>query len=588
MTIPLSAAMEDARASTEKSPLISIEFEGIPVTFGLVSIDKRETIKFGQGIKFGDTNPETGVIYKFGDTVSVAGATVDTVKRKAMSGFGSEVRPHQGSASIAGFSIPILHTDELSDILADYPMMGRKVTAFAGFRNVPSSEWVAIQTGIVADLNPWPDHLGWTFQARDIQREARKDAFLLKKTKLKADIPATGPLTFVEIEEAAGFEEVLVTAAIGHFRIDAEVFSYTGVDTTTTPHRLTGITREVAETVEGAHRTGRAAEELFHMRGNPIDLGRQLLTSINGDGVNGPFDVFPSRIGLGVDQSFIHGTRFTEVALDVGGDFEFWIDRKEDGKSWLEREIYKVNNCYPVVLGDGRLSLKLFEPPIQSEELFVFNTDTNIRKKTVRVDGNLTETFNQATWLFDWNPGAKDFEASRTVDDPDSQTKYGVRRPITLESRGLRSEFGGDAAAISRSQRLFTRFADPPVALEFEAFYETFHVEPGDLALFVDPRPLNPRTGRRGFPGIVVEVASKSPNYGTGRMRFRVLYTPFAGFRYGRWADEAQQDYAPLAAAAAGGDAVAQGIIDTYVFIASEAINPEGEMSNGDPPYRYQ
>ena len=107
------------------------------------------------------------------------------------------------------------------------------------------------------------------------------------------------------------------------------------------------------------------------IQGNPINIVLAILTS-TGEGTNGDYDWYSSSVGLGIDTDYINVAAIEAVRDDwYPGDsnyMKFTITERESAKDWLQREIFKVLNIYPVVDGDGRFNLKPVKPPIASRD----------------------------------------------------------------------------------------------------------------------------------------------------------------------------------------------------------------------------
>ena len=79
---------------------------------------------------------------------------------------------------------------------------------------------------------------------------------------------------------------------------------------------------------------------------------------------------------------------------------KFTITKREKAKDWLEREIFKVLNIYPVVDGDGKFNLKPFKPPIAGRDtLQDFDEDNIIGLPTY--DMNLAGLINECEFHYD-------------------------------------------------------------------------------------------------------------------------------------------------------------------------------------------
>ena len=570
-----------ANAKSEKRPAFYVVFDGspgIPYIFATSAASGSSVpLTFGSDHTFGAQpigEPDAGTTYLFGASTIVGGVA----RLKTPTGFGAEVVPDQGSSSISGVSIEILDCPELRDTMANYqPIKGRDVRIFAGFTDVPASDWVCVFTGSVTNRQQFGDALGWRFEAQDRQFFEKRQVFNVLTATLSGTI-ASGATTVAVTEDldAAGWP------ASGYARIENEIIAFG----TRTTNSLATCTRGQLGTVAAAHDTGTRTTELLRLTGHPITLALQVLTS-TGAGTNGAYDVLPARHGLGISVSRIDVTKFLAVRDDLSSTnvFDFYIVAPENGKEWIEREIMKPCNCYQVQTGGGLMSVVLFEPPEPDAVLAVLNDDNCLPIPSVNL--NDERHYNQAVWLYDHDPISGEFRTPQTENEPTSQAKYGAVYSMVFQSKGLRTALSGQAIALSRSQRFFTRYAEPPMLVEVEGFFSTFTIEPGDLVSWSSSKPLDHRSTNRGITGaLTMEVLRKEMNFERGRMKFSLLYTPFATARYAKYGQVGMPDYAAASSPQRtrfvfiGADTDADGVAD----LPDTADSP----SNPDDPYRYQ
>lgn len=130
-----------------------------------------------------------------------------------------------------------------------------------------------------------------------------------------------------------------------------------------------GVTYRVrcADIQRGLRRTvflGATRDEPVVLEGNPVDLALQVLTA-TGAGTNGAYDVLPEPDGLGIPQALVDvaGLEALRDEHFAGQVYRFSLPQRVEAKAWLEAEIWRTLNCYPVVLQDGRLSARRYQPP---------------------------------------------------------------------------------------------------------------------------------------------------------------------------------------------------------------------------------
>jgi len=103
-------------------------------------------------------------------------------------------------------------------------------------------------------------------------------------------------------------------------------------------------------------------EAPFIIGGHPLTIALQVLLS-TGTGVNGTYDVLAAENGLGIPVAFVDVTGIElERAVIASQGYCFTITGPEIGKGWLEQQIFKTLNMYPLVRQDGSLTLKAYTP----------------------------------------------------------------------------------------------------------------------------------------------------------------------------------------------------------------------------------
>lgn len=100
----------------------------------------------------------------------------------------------------------------------------------------------------------------------------------------------------------------------------------------------------------------------FIIGGHPLTIMLQVMLS-TGTGTNGPYDVLAAENGLGIAQAFIDVTGIEAARAEFPDDrYCFTLTGPEIAKTWIEQEILKTINAYPVVLQNGQLTVKLYSP----------------------------------------------------------------------------------------------------------------------------------------------------------------------------------------------------------------------------------
>jgi hypothetical protein len=245
------------------------------------------------------------------------------------------------------------------------------------------------------------------------------------------------------------------------------------------------------------------------LSGNPLTILLQILTS--GDGDNGDYDLLAAANGLDIDESYIDVAGI-EAARDTwypgNSNYMRWtIVKREKAKNWIEREILKVLNIYPVVDGQGRFSVKPFKPAIAAlDKVQAFDESNIIGLPTW--DGNLKDMINEVEIFYDYDSSGGTYDIEEYFIDSDSVDNRGPgRKPLNIKSRGIHTSLSPRSLP-SRADDIINRRA-------------------GDIIPFTHANIPNIETGTRGFSNTRMELVSRSVDWNKGLVKLNLLDTNF-------------------------------------------------------------
>jgi len=277
----------------------------------------------------------------------------------------------------------------------------------------------------------------------------------------------------------------------------------------------------------------RGAEDTpVSISGNAINILLAVLTS-TGDGTNGDYDWYAEENGLGLDVSYIDVTSIESVRdfwyPGQSAFLDFTINERETARDWLEREIFKPLNLYPVVDGQGRFLIKPFKPPLPTTgATTTINEDSIIGLPTW--DMNLGAVINEVEWHYNYDSVDDEYDSIDYYIDTDSLTNRGPgSKSIVIKSRGLAAY----SDLIKRSKnRIFNRFATPPLKITCNTFFSKWTAEAGDIVNFSHAQLPDLANAQRGLSGILMEVTNRSIDWNRGRVKLELLQTGFSKSEY--------------------------------------------------------
>ena len=284
-----------------------------------------------------------------------------------------------------------------------------------------------------------------------------------------------------------------------------------------------------------------AEDSTVVISGNPLNILLACLTS-TGEGTNGDYDYYDSSWGLGLDTTYINVSAIEAVRDDwYPGDshyMKFSIDERIKAKEFFEKEIFKPLNLYPIIDGQGRFSVKPFKPPLAAlETVQTFNEDNIIGLP--QWDANLSALVNEVEIFYDYD--GDDFLTEVFIPYGTSINNRGPgKKPITIKSKGLHSSHSpasitGRATDIleTRKNRIFGRFATPPIKIKAKTFFSRWLSEAGDVVPFTHGEMPDIVNGTQGLTATRMEMINKSVDRKRGGVNVELLDTGFNKSIYG-------------------------------------------------------
>ncbi len=493
-----------------------------------------------------------------------------------LSGSTGQITVDEGRSSIGSMTFKIIDKNsEITELNAFNVLQNRLVTIKTGFLEQPEIEYVNVFKGEVLDFSLSSDNITWKFQTLSLLKK-QKSRIMTASTKLTA--PIDDIVTTLPVIGTTQF-----AAATGgappqfYVKIEDEVISYTGVTATD----FTGCVRGELGTVPVVHELEVETRNLVVLEGNGVDLALQIMTS-TGLGTNGPFDVLPASAGLAIDESLIDVAKFISERQKwlLFFSFRFELSEAEEGKKFIESELFRFMNSYPIINNNGQISFKVYTPPLPTATTQEF-TDANLVGAPVWTGNILARYFfNEVDLSFDFDFRTGEFVSRTFYEDSNSQVKYGQTKTLPLKSRGMRTSVTTLKIIDRFPLRVFKRFANPSPILRAKTFFSERLVEPGDVVRLTSSKIPNLQTGKRGVVAELVEVVRIAPNWTDGSQGLLLLNTGFsAGRKYAAISpSSAPPVNFPNFAAATPAE-------KNYAFISQEVSPTVGIMGDGSDGY---
>jgi len=279
------------------------------------------------------------------------------------------------------------------------------------------------------------------------------------------------------------------------------------------------------------------------VQGNPLTILLRILTS-TGAGTNGDYDNLSESNGLGIDDDFIDVAGIEQVRDDYfpGNShyMRFVIDERIRAKDFIETELLKPLNLYPVITGAGKFSVRPTKPPIAAlSSVQSFSTDSVIG--IPKWDANLDAMINEVEFSYQYSVVTGEFSTVAYYADSSSINARGPgKKVLEVKSRGLRSSISGASLNLyaadvvaRRVAAVFGRWAVPPVKITVKTFFSRWLSEPGDIVPLTYPLLPDIVAGTRGLAATRLEIVDRTVDWKRGTCTFTMIDTGFAKGSYG-------------------------------------------------------
>ena len=479
-------------ARPEKTPVYIVEFDGI-------------TTRYSDHQVQGQLGP-TSVI------------------AKSVSGAGAQITVDEGRSSIGDMTFSLLDKDqEVTKLLQQYVLNNKRVTIFAGFIDMQEADYVKMFVGEILDFTLERDNVTWKFQVVTLWKTVKQNV-MTAASNLTSGI--NDAVTTIPVVGTADFASA--TAGEFYIIINDEVISYTGKTGTT----FTGCTRGELGTTPAAHSNSDRVKNFVVLQDNPVNIMLRILTS-TGLGTNGAYDDLPASAGLGIDEDDVAVTSM-EAERDrwlLGFTMKFELFDLTEAKRFLESEVLRFINAYPLVDNEGRLSMTVYTPPLPTVQIRQLNDDNLVEAPTWQ--GNLLARFffNEIDMQYDYDFLTNTFGTRAFFEDSTSQVTYGDVKTLTMQSKGIRTAIMGQPKIDKIALRALQRFANPSPIIRAKAFMTERIVEPGDIVRLTTTKLPDLSRGSMGVVDQMVEALQVGTDYQRGVNNFMLLDT---GFSYGR------------------------------------------------------
>ena len=463
----------------------------------------------------------------------------------SISGTSQKLNPDKANSEIGSLNfealddgLTALQADRLSD---GKGLRGKTVKFYVGDAELQWSDFILATTQIVDEASS--KDMSYSFKCADVQRMLREDVFKPKETHLNGDLGAKDdeilvlstngfePYQFPDIQGA-----VVAGEKVGLLRIegdddDFEIASFSSKE----PGKFTGVKRGLLGTTalslergQGDQESGpKITEFVFLEMPGPMLAYAVLTGAIYGY----PGEYLPEHWHLGVPAEFIRTSDFENIGEDLwvpadpnqGVKIRLAGLEEEDGKKFLEEEVFALMGCYPPIYSDGQLGMRRMTG-VHSTGGYVRRLDA----ENVADYGDLTHdmgaVINEIFVSWNWDIFEEEFTRLHYLPDLESIEIHGKAEQKDLEFRGLFSGWHSTQTIDRLVSSLRDRYAGPPLLLNLTLTPDQNDLEVGDIVR-VDLFEVQDYTGTTddGHLNRNFEIQQISTDWRTGKVKVKLF-----------------------------------------------------------------
>lgn len=245
--------------------------------------------------------------------------------------------------------------------------------------------------------------------------------------------------------------------------------------------------------------------------------------------VRSQFDTLPTVMGMKIESSYVDISAHVKTNANFTSQdiYQFFFQKEETGKTFLESEIYSPEGAYALTKY-GQLSVNMTLPPLASQKLIFLDKDNVLNPESISFTRNINSRrfFNDIVYQLDADDSGKFFSVVRLL-DTDSLNVIGVASSLPINSLGLKSTLSGGVIANRRGRFLLTRYKQAAFEINVKTNWEAGSlIETGDIVALVDEGNLqitNITSGKRNLGTALFEVIDRKVDIKSGNVSLQLL-----------------------------------------------------------------
>lgn len=335
------------------------------------------------------------------------------------------------------------------------------------------------------------------------------------KSALAVDI-LTGTTTFTMRDSIADFPST------GFLKLDNEFVSYAGKDLVL--NQFTGVIRGELNSTVANHSSNTDCVLVETLTDNPLNIILKILISGGGGGT---YDVLQD--GLGIDESLVDLTEIETLRDNLFSTRQFTLSlyNIESALKFMEEQLLMPNNLRFTYSKNSKLTLAVLDKAVFVEDTELINEGSINAYPKWSVDGNRVVNALEIQWGF--NEGTNMYEHRDVVEDALSIAAYGRQTPLKYNFKGVQELLDGEDIISDFAERLLARLSTPTPEVQVNTHVDKSLQNIGDKTR-VESSQIPAATGSLNFAS-ELEIVSRSINYQTGDVQFKLAFTSFTQIR---------------------------------------------------------
>jgi hypothetical protein len=219
-----------------------------------------------------------------------------------------------------------------------------------------------------------------------------------------------------------------------------------------------------------------------------IAAGTSKITNITTEIIQG---ILPSNWHMGIDSDLINVIKFTEYATelwnttdDSGAMVKFIGLEKDQGKSFVERELLKLLIGSFTIGSDGRIGIKRIVS-VLSGSPYIRLLDKNHIITATNLKHDMSKLINRVDIDWAWDHLKNKYTRTFAMEALGSISKHGIGAQKRFQFKGVHSGTHTNKYIETRLSSIFDRFASPPLFMNVTVGHEFSDLEVGDIVRVV-------------------------------------------------------------------------------------------------------